>query len=121
MVVMMHVPYQLGNRSQVHRRQQLNLHQLPDHAEDKVLPVLDRAVGNVRGVDVHDGAANGLGGTDGQVVVLLDLPRVQRLAALDEVQRALVNLIRDCGVDELAAITRAHSTNIHKKPKTKIT
>ncbi|KAI3476329.1 hypothetical protein L1887_62093 [Cichorium endivia] len=71
---------------------------LPYEAEDEVLLAVD----DVLRADVDDGASDGLGGGDDDVVVLGHLECVGRLAGLAKVEDALVDRVWDRVVDELA-------------------
>lgn len=95
--------YQLWHLLDGDLGEQLYLDDLPDQAQHQVLLVLLSRLDQVRGVNVHDLAANGAGRVDDDVLVLNGLPWIQLLAGRREVEGALVHSVVLRQVDELAA------------------
>lgn len=75
--------------------EQTPLDNLPDETEDEMLTTFH----NVVGPDVDDGATNGLGRVDDDVVVLNHLELIHLLARIED---TFVNCVWDCVINELA-------------------
>lgn len=89
---------ELGVQLDVNLAQQSTANNLPDQAQNQMLPDLD----DVASADVHNRAADTLGGFDDNVVVLTHMESIEifRLSAGD-VEDTLIDGVRYTVVDEL--------------------
>ena len=88
----------LGVQLDINLTQQTTSNDLPNKTQNQVLTNFN----DISTSDVDNGAADGLGGGDDDVVVLCDLERVQRFARGGLVQHTHVNSVRYGIVDQFA-------------------